>query len=76
MPVPVNVGTNPPVATFDHALTIYATNGTIGPYPLPAYIESKGTAVKVALTPFTAAADLTVVGLILGVIALAHSDWH
>src|SRR3954466_8104923 len=49
--VPVNGATNLPAAIFQNELTVYTTQGSIGPYPLPAYEETSGTVVRVLLTP-------------------------
>jgi hypothetical protein len=40
-----------------------------GPYELPVYAESQGTALKVALTPFAVTADTVVVGVVASVAA-------
>jgi hypothetical protein len=75
-PVPVNGATNPPFAHFDKALTIHTTDGEVGPYPLPTYVESDGTILKTALTPLTVVGDVTCLSLIIGlfgVFAYAHS---
>jgi hypothetical protein len=45
-------------------------NGEVdGPYALPVYPESKGTLVRVTLTPFAAAGDTAMVGVVAAVIA-------
>jgi hypothetical protein len=70
VPVPLNSTTNSPCAHFDKTLTIHTPEGTIGPYPLPTYVESDGTLVKSALTPVTVLGDITCVSLFVGLIGL------
>ena len=46
-------------------------NGEVdGPYALPVYRESNSTFVRVTLTPFAAAGDAAMVGVVAGVVAL------
>lgn len=67
--VPVNQETNSkPAAVFQSALTIYTSDGEIGPYPLPAYEEADGTIARVALTPLAVTGDLICLGAIIAVI--------
>jgi len=75
VPVPVNGDTNVlPCAEFQKQLTVHTADGNIGPYDLPTYRESAGTAEKVALTPLAVVGDASVVALILGVIgAIAYA---
>jgi len=69
-PVPVNGATNVlPRATFNGRLTIYTPEGQIGPYQLPVFAETKGVAVRAALSPLTAASDVTCLSLIAGFFA-------
>jgi hypothetical protein len=70
VPVPLNSATNPPCAHFDKTLTIHTPEGTIGPCPLPTYVETDGTLVKTALTPVTVLGDITCVSLFVGLIGL------
>lgn len=68
--VPLNGATNVfPYATFDSRLTIQTAEEKFGPYPLPNYRETDGTAIKTALTPLAVAGDVTIVGFVLAAIA-------
>lgn len=70
VPVPVNGATNVlPYATFDRKLTIQTSEGSIGPYALPTYAESEGTAAKSALTPLAVTADVACLSLIVACLA-------
>ena len=68
--VPLNSATTPPCAHFEHVLTIHTTEGEIGPYPLPTYVEADGGFVKTALTPLTVIGDVTCLSLIIGLIGV------
>ena len=68
--VPLNSTTNPPCAHFEHVLTIHSTEGEIGPYPLPTYVEADGAFVKTALTPLTVIGDVACLSLIIGLFGL------
>jgi hypothetical protein len=70
VPVPVNGATNVlPYAAFDRKLTIQTSEGSIGPYALPTYAESEGTAAKTALTPLAVTADVACFSLIVACLA-------
>jgi len=65
-------GTGPVYAlasTNNQSFTLYSSGRQKGPYELPVYPDASGRTKQVILTPFTVAADLTVVGGYLFVIA-------
>lgn len=50
------------------AFTLYWPATPAEGYELPVYLETQGTAVKVALTPFAVAGDTVMVSLVVGVV--------
>lgn len=73
---PVPVGMTLParlcavVATNKQSFTFYQAGRALDLHDLPVYDDGKGQVEKIALTPLAVAADLTVVGGILGYIYL------
>jgi hypothetical protein len=75
-PVPVFVTTNAiasastpfyaVLSTNSQSFTLCSDGHVTGPYPLPVYNDGKGQVERIALTPLTATADLTIVGGVLG----------
>jgi hypothetical protein len=87
-PVPVFLTTNaisaasPPffavLSTNSQSFTLCSNGHVTGPYALPVYNDGKGQMERIALTPLTATADLTIVGGVLGyyyVVALCQSGY-
>ncbi len=76
-PVPLNGDTNAlPHARLNQHLTIFAHDGIYGPFPLPEYEETDGTAAKIALTPVAIVGDIALISLIgalFAAIAAGHS---
>jgi hypothetical protein len=69
-PVPLNGDTNAlPRARLNEHLTIFASDGIYGPFPLPEYQETDGTATKIALTPVAIVGDLALVSLLAALFA-------
>jgi hypothetical protein len=58
------------VATNKQSFTFYQAGRALDSHDLPVYDDGKGPVEKIALTPLAVAADLTVVGGILGYIYL------
>jgi len=54
------------VATNGQSFTLYLQDGTIEPHDLPFYNDRKGKVEKIALTPLANAADITILGGVLG----------
>ena len=81
-PIPVfeqgSFVTNSPTGLTNYAIlsesgrefTLYPQADRFEAFPLPAYRESSGTAMRVALTPFAAAGDTVMVGLVTSAVAL------
>jgi hypothetical protein len=65
---PIAAGTNWPaglcavVATNRQSFTLYLAKRPVGSHDLPVYNDGEGQVERIALTPVTAAADLTIVG--------------
>jgi hypothetical protein len=72
------VVTNPPTHLTNYAIisesgrefTLHPQAERLGAFQLPAYPESSGTMVRVALTPLAAVGDTVMVGLVASVVAL------
>ena len=70
--------TNPPTLLMNYAVvsesgrefTLYPQAEPIGTFQLPAYPESSGTTVRVALTPLAVAGDTVMVGAVASFVAL------
>jgi hypothetical protein len=54
------------VETNRQSLTLYSTEGEISRHDLPTYNDGKGRVEKIAMTPISVTADLTIVAGILG----------
>lgn len=72
MPVPVLGATNSPltlfalVATNHQSFTLYSGGRAVASRELPVYNDGKARAARIALTPVAVAADLTIVGGVVG----------
>jgi hypothetical protein len=81
-PIPVfeatTIVTNPPTHLTNYAIlsesgrefTLHPQPERLGAFQLPAYAESSGTIVRVALTPLAAVGDTVMVGVVASVVAL------
>ena len=58
------------LATNRKSFTVVRDGVANGPYPLPTYVDPSSTAFRAAVTPFAVVADVTVVALVCGVLAL------
>jgi len=69
-PASTNQINSPPpyaiVTTNGQSFTLHLDNGSIESHDLPCYNDQKGKVEKFALTPLTAAADITIVGGVFG----------
>ena len=54
------------VATNQQSFVLYSTNSEIGSYDLPFYNDGKGKFEKIAFTPLTVTADITIIGGVIG----------
>ena len=54
------------LAANSRSFTLHSPDGAVGSYDLPYYNDGKGKYEKFALTPLATAADITIVGAILG----------
>ncbi len=72
----VKPGTAASLSPVQHSLTnrqafmVVKDSTTEGPYKLPVYCESEGTAWKLGLTPFAVVGDTVMVGIVASVVAM------
>ena len=83
-PVPVCITTNSPpaffalLATNHQSFTLYSGAHSVGSHELPVYNDGKARLARIALTPVAVAADLTIVGGVVGywvLVGLAESGY-
>jgi hypothetical protein len=58
------------ISEFGREFTLHPQAERLGAFQLPAYPESSGTIVRVALTPLAAVGDTVMVGVVASVVAL------
>lgn len=61
------------IAKGGHEFTLYRAGQVDGTYALPVYLESGGTVMRVALTPFAVAGDAVMVGLVASVVGFVEA---